>query len=187
MAKVLLNYVVTGIPELDQALNDIGDRVVMRQVVRGPAVAALAPTNAAIKMNSRRTHPLSMQRDPVSQALVRAGRTPNRRIGPMARYVKVRPISARAQSIGARVSYDTKVFPGFVVYGKSTGKRAFYPAAQEYGAAANPRIKPKRQMARAVESTQAQVMSIFRRKFRTSYETRTARLMKRRGLNVTVS
>jgi hypothetical protein len=187
MSKNLLTYVVTGIPELDQALSDIGDRVVMRQVVRGPAVAALAPTSSAIKMNSRRTHPLSMQRSPITQALVRAGRTPNRRIGPMARYLRTKSISARAQSIGARISYDTQIFPGFVVYGKSTGKRAFYPAAQEYGAAANPRIKPKRQMGRAVESTQSQVLSIFRQKFRTSYETRTARLMKRRGVNVTIS
>lgn len=192
MPRDLLTFVTTGVRELDQALSDINDKVVMRQVVRGPAMAALVPVNAQVKQNSRRTHPLSMQRNPgtnkLMQASARAGRVLNNRIGPLARYVKVRPISARSQSIGARVSYDTKVFPGFVVYGKSTKKRAFYPSSQEYGAkGAKPAIKPKRQMARAAEAKKGAAMGIFRQKFKTSYEGRTAKLMKRRGLTVTVS
>ena len=60
--------------------------------------------------------------------------------------------------------------------------------AQEKGAkGANPPIKPKRQMARAAEAKKGAAMGIFRQKFKAAYETRTAKLMKRRGLNATVS
>lgn len=187
MAKaVQFDFVSTGIRELDQVLSDLGRKSTIRQTVNRPAAAALRPTVAQVKLNSRRTHPLSMLRDPVSKALRRTGVTPNRRIGPMARYVTVRPISARAQSVGARASYDTRKFPGFVVIGKSTGKRAFYPAAQEYGARANPPIKSKGQMRRATESTQSQVMSVFRSKFRVSYDRMLQKLARKAGLPIFV-
>ncbi len=184
-SAVKIEYVQTGIREFDQVISELGKKSLIRQTVNRPAAAALQTTAAQIKVNSRRTHPRSMLRNPVAQGLQRAGVTPKRNVGPMSRYVSVRAISARSQSVGARAFYDTRRFPGFVVMGKSTKKRAFYPAAQEYGApSARPSIKPKRQMERAAQATRSQVLSVFRAKFKTSYEAMTVKLARRAGLPV---
>lgn len=189
MAKQFrLDFVATGIPEFDQALSALGNKTEIRRVVRPPAVKGLGAVRREAKRRSQRTHPRSMSRDPVGQVLTRAGKSPkspaknpNSRIGPMSRYTAVRAISARSKFVGAKLIYDSRKFPGFVVTGKRSKKRAFYPASQEYGAKADPPIKKKGQMAGSAASQGRRALAIFRREFVSLYERRTKQILRRKG------
>lgn len=162
-----ISYVHSGDEAVDRALNRLGKMSLIRQAIRPPARKGLRPVLQEIRRTARRTHPLSKRRPPVGASR-----------GPMSRFIGIRTISARSKFVGARTIFDTRKFPGFAVVGKRTGKRAFYPAAQEHGAAAaNPPIKPQRQIKRAADAAESSALATFEAAFKVNYE----RVMARAG------
>lgn len=146
----------TGFGEFDQALNRLRSRSLMRKVIVPSARAGLKPVAAVMKSNSVRTNEISKQRPPAGSAN-----------GPMSRYIGVRAVSAKAKTLGARTVYNVQKFSGFVVTGKRSRKKFFYPAIQEYGTSnSNPPIKPKKQSLRAAEATEFAAFEAFAVKFR---------------------
>lgn len=160
----------TGDRQLDRAINELRDPKLIRKVVVPSARAGLKPVAAQIKRNSVRTNAVSEQRPPVG--------SPN---GPSSRFVGVRSIRARSKvGMGARTIYNTTKFPRFVVTGKKSGKRFFYPAIQEYGTnKANPPIKPKKQAERAWRSKGAEALRAFGETFRSVYPSVVSEVMSR--------
>lgn len=181
MTAVKIDYVNTGIAGFDQALSQLGRKTLIRRAVTVPAMRALQPVRAELKERSKRTHPRSLRRPATAGGSTGSSRQ-NRRIGPMSRYVSIRGISARSESVGARLFYDTRKFPSFVVSSKS-GKRAFYPAAQEYGAAnARPPIPQRNQMRTSAEVAGNTARSLFNQKFGENYEKIAGQVLRNNGV-----
>lgn len=175
------SYVMGGNETVVRALNRLQRITYIRAAVRPPARAGLRPVVRAIGRTASRTHPLSLRRPPVGS-----------RRGPMSKFLAIRTISARSKLVGARTIFDSRRFAGvgsaigprlgFVVRGRKTGKRAFYPAAQELGAAgANPPIQPQRQTERAADQAQGLATSEFEKAFGPNYDKVANRAFKRSG------
>lgn len=167
-----INLANTGDRQLDRALNELRDPELIRKVVVPSARAGLKPVAEEIKRNSVRTNPVSMRRPPVGSAN-----------GPSSRYVGVRAIRGRSKvGMGARTIYNTTKFPRFVVTGKRSGKRFFYPAIQEYGTQkAKPPIKPKKQASRAWQSKADAALAAFATEFRNVYPVIVEPLLRKHG------
>lgn len=166
-----IQFANTGFGEFDQALNSLRSRPLMRKVIVPSARAGLKSTVAAMKANSVRTHPTSMERPPEGNAK-----------GPMSRYIGVRAVSAKAKTIGARTVYNMQKFPGFVVTGKRSKKKFFYPAIQEHGTQkSNPPIKPKQQSLRAANATEMSAFFAFADEFRAVFPGIAAQAIKGRA------
>lgn len=168
----------TGFDQFDFALTQLSSRANIRKVVVPAARAGLRPVRDDIKRRAVRTHPLSMNRPYRAPSRRRSRPTAGppkplgrSRFGPMSRYVGVRALKAGARKpIGARTVYNTTIFPRFVVHGKKSGKRFFYPALQEYGTAnAKPPIPSKYQTRDAANSQSAAALNAFAAEFRNVY------------------
>jgi len=151
-------FVVTGDTQIDRMLNELGKKSTMRKATVPAARAGLNAVLPIAKQMGKRTSDRGKSRPPVGSAS-----------GPMSRFVSVRAISAKARSIGAKLIYNVRRFPGFIVRNRA-GKRFFYPAIQEYGTRkSRPPIPPKRQFEQAMQRGANAALTAFREKFMQVY------------------